>query len=80
MKTKVNLTIDDKVLTSIKAHAASRNTSVSELVEHYFKRITKPARRKSVIQIVEKLGKPAIKVNRDLKEAFYQNQVGRYGF
>jgi hypothetical protein len=35
MKVKLNLTIDDGLLTRIKRYAADKKTSVSELVEDY---------------------------------------------
>ncbi|WP_240768660.1 DUF6364 family protein [Olivibacter sp. XZL3] len=37
MKAKLNLTIDKQLLTEVKAYAAQKHSSVSELVEGYFK-------------------------------------------
>jgi hypothetical protein len=48
--------------------------SVSELVENYFKTITKPAKRKSIINLVEKLERPKIDSKVDLKELYYLDQ------
>jgi Family of unknown function (DUF6364) len=80
MKTRLNLTIDEATLELIKAYAASKETSVSELVESYFKKIAKPpARRKNILQLVEKLKKPVIDPKADLKELFYQEQTKKYG-
>lgn len=45
MKTRLNLTIDQSLLESMKAYAANKNTSVSELVETCFKKIARPAKR-----------------------------------
>ena len=47
MKTRLNLTIDDNLLSSMKVYATKQQMSISELVENYFKRITKPAKRKA---------------------------------
>ena len=80
MKTRVNLTIDDELLTRIKAYAASKGASVSELVEHYFKSVTKPPRHKNIIELIEQLTPPPIDKDADLKEQFYQQQAGKYGF
>lgn len=80
MKTSVNLTIDEELLSKIKAYAASKGASISELVEHYFKIVTKPPRHKNIIELVEKLGPPAINKQADLKEQFYQEQAKKYGF
>lgn len=80
MKARLNLTIDNAVLAHVKAYASGMNTSVSELVEHYFRSIAKPHKGKSVIQIVDKLKKPSISDSINLKEEFYKNQSGKYGF
>ena len=80
MKTRLNLTIDDALLDNIKVYASNKQTSVSELVENYFKRITKPAKRKNIINMIEKLEKPKIDSKADLKELFYQDQAKKYGF
>ena len=80
MKTRLNLTIDDSLLDNIKAYASSEKTSVSELVENYFKTITKPTRRKNIISLVEKLEKPNIDAKADLKKLFYEEQSKKYGF
>jgi hypothetical protein len=80
MKTRLNLTIDDALLDNIKAYASNKQTSVSELVENYFKTITKPAKRKNIINLVEKLEKPKIDSKADLKELYYQDKSKKYGF
>jgi len=64
----------------IKNYAASNNVSVSELVENFFKNITKPAKKKNIIDLVEKLDKPAISGDADLKELYYREQSRKYGF
>lgn len=80
MKTRLNLTIDEALLENIKAYASKKNTSVSELVETYFKSITRPVKKKNIIDLVEKLDKPAISQQLDLKELYYQDQSKKYGF
>ena len=81
MKTRLNLTIDNNLLTHIKAYASSKQMSVSELVENYFKNISKSTKRKkNIISLVDKLEKPAIEENADLKELFYKEQAKKYGF
>lgn len=80
MKVRLNLTIDGSVLDRIKRYAISRQTSVSELVEDYFKNLTKPAKRETIIDLIEKLDKPSLPVARDLKKAYYEDQAEKYGF
>ncbi len=79
MKARLNLTIDNSLLETIKAYAQKQQTSVSDLVENYFKTITKPTNRKNVIDLIEKLEKPSIKNDADLKELYYQEKSKKYG-
>jgi hypothetical protein len=80
MKTRLNLTVDKPLSSDIKVYATKQKKSVSELVEVHFKNITKPARRKNIIRLVEKLETPAIDKTADLKELFYKDQAKKYGF
>ena len=80
MKTRLHLTIDSDLLVTIKSIAIKKQTSVSELVEEFFKVIAKPAKRKNVIDLIERLPTPKIDLDDDLKDLFYQTQSGKYGF
>jgi antitoxin component of RelBE/YafQ-DinJ toxin-antitoxin module len=80
MKARLNITIDNAVLEDAKAYATKQNRSVSDLVETYFKKITKPAKRKSILDLVEKLEKPDIPQDADLKELYYKENAKKYGF
>jgi hypothetical protein len=79
MKTRINLTIEDSLLTSTKIYAQKQHTSVSELVENYLRVITRPAKRANILDLVEKLDAPNIDPKADLKELFYQDQAKKYG-
>jgi hypothetical protein len=46
----------------------------------YFRTITRPAKHKNIVDLIDKLEKPKIAVNKDLKKAFYEDQAGKYGF
>lgn len=80
MKSRLNLTIDNDLLLTIKSLANKKQTSISELVEEYFKVIAKPATRKNIIDLVESLPTPKIDNEADLKDLFYQTQSQKYGF
>jgi hypothetical protein len=80
MKTRLNITIDESLLAEIKAYASSKHISISELAENYFKNIKRPAKRKNIIQLVEKSEKPQIVTNTDLKELYYTDRAKKYGF
>lgn len=80
MKARLNLTIDNSLLESGKAYAASKHTSLSELVEGFLKTLSRPAKRKNVVDLIEKLDSPNIDVDVDLKEQYYKDRSGKYGF
>jgi len=80
MKARLNITIEESLLSNIKVYALRNNKSVSELVEEYFKSISKPTKRKNILQLVDKLEKPTIDLSVDLKDSFYKDQAKKYGF
>ena len=80
MKERLNLTIDGALLEAMKAYAAKRQMSVSELVENYFKHVTKPVHRRNILDLVDELEAPATDPEVDLKELFYKEQGEKHGF
>ncbi len=80
MKTRLNLTIDNSLLENMKGYAVKQQTSVSELVEGYFKTVTKSSKRKNIIDLVEQLDKPVIENDADLKDLYYQAKSKKNGF
>ncbi len=79
MKSKLNITIDEKLLTGAKRYANRHQTSLSQLIEAYFKRIVSP-NRKNIIDLIESLPKPGLDSNNDLKKKYYEDQKNKYGF
>ncbi len=59
MKERLNLTIDGALLEAMKTYAASKEMSVSELVESYFRQVTKPVQRENILDMVDRLNAPA---------------------
>ena len=80
MKARVNLTIEESVLHDTKLYAEKKGISVSEIVEDYLKVVTKPVKRKTIIDMVEELSPTNIDPKADLKELYYQEQAKKYGF
>jgi hypothetical protein len=80
MKARLNLTIEDSLLENVKSYAVKQQQSVSELVEGYFKRVTKPSKRKNILQLIDKLEKPGIAEKGDLKDLYYTENAKKYGF
>ena len=80
MKERLNLTIDGDLLNAMKAYAAKKQMSVSELVESYFRTVTKPVQKKNILDLVRGLRKPDIPDEVDLKELYYKERAAKYGF
>jgi len=80
MKTRVNLTIEDRVLKNTKLYAEKKGTSVSELVEDFFKNITEPKRRSNLFKLIDELPAPDITPDAELKELYYEEKAKKYGF
>jgi uncharacterized protein Yka (UPF0111/DUF47 family) len=80
MKERLNLTIEGTLLDAIKAYASKRGISVSELVEDYFKKVTKPVQRENILDLVDSLDAPHIAAKADLKDLYYKEQGEKYGF
>lgn len=76
MKARLNITIEAPLLNEVKKLAAKRNSSVSELVEDYFKVLTKP-KRKSLVELIEELPKPKIKIdpNKKIGDLYYEYKM-----
>ncbi len=55
MKGRLNLTIDGDLLEAMKVYASGKGMSVSELVENYFRNVTKPIQRKNILDLVDEL-------------------------
>jgi hypothetical protein len=58
MKERLNLTIDGELLDAMKAYAAGKQMSVSELVENYFRSVTRPVQRRNILDLVDGLEMP----------------------
>ena len=58
MKERLNLTIDGALLEAMKVYAAGKGISVSELVESYFRQVTRPIARHNILDMVDQLEGP----------------------
>lgn len=81
MKTRLNITIENALLSRMKEYAAAKETSMSKIVEDYFNILVKPTiKRSNIIEMVEKLQAPQIEDNVDLKKAYNEERSDKYGF
>ncbi len=78
MKARLNLTIEQSLLEEVKLYATRKNTSVSELVEDYFKVITQ-TKKQSFVDLLRSLPNPDIEENFDWKEEYYKGKMKKYG-
>jgi 6-phosphogluconate dehydrogenase len=74
MKARLNITIEASLLNEVKKFAAKRNTSVSEMVENYFKTITKP-KRKKLSEILDQLPRINIPANKKLSDLYFDAKM-----
>lgn len=77
MKARLNITIEESLLQEVKKFAAKRNTSVSELVENYFKNITKP-KKKSLTEFLDELPRVNIPEHKKLSDLYYEEKLKEY--
>jgi hypothetical protein len=80
VKERLNLTIDGVLLEAMKAYAASKEMSVSELVESYFRSVTKPMGRDNILDLVDRLEAPGEKGTGVPVEIGAVKEGGGYGF
>ena len=82
MKAKINLSIEEKLVYKIKAYAEEQHTSVSELVEEYFKKVVAPPKKSNLIELVKSLPKVELPYpdDVDLKKQYYEENASKYGF
>lgn len=81
MKARINITIEESILDKAKIFAAKKHLSLSQMIEDYLNNIIKPAKRKNIIDLVDKLKAPtSIPADMDLKEAYYEERKSKYGF
>ncbi len=81
MKSRVNLTIEESLLSEIKSYASEKQVSISELVEDYFKKLTKPAKTPAIFDMIKDINVEEKFENiPDLKKAYYEDNAAKYGF
>ena len=79
MKARLNLSIDTDILKEVKKLSAKKNMSVSEMVENYFKIITRP-KKKLLTEILDALPKPNLPEDFDWKEEYIKDKMKKYGY
>jgi Family of unknown function (DUF6364) len=80
MKAKLNLSIEQNLLLQMKEYAARQKKSISEIVEEYFRAVSRHKKEESFVEMIDKLPKVSIAPDLDLKEEYYKAKAKKYGF
>jgi len=82
MKTRLNITIEETLLDKVKIYAVKHESSVSKLVEDYFRQLTKKTKKKSLLDIIDELPKSKLNLPEDFdfKKGYYEESAKKYGF
>lgn len=80
MKSRLNITVENELAEQAKSYADAHGTSVSNLVEQYFRGLTRPLQKKNILDLLKELPKPSIVIEGTDKETYYHQQKKKYGF
>ena len=79
MKARVNLTIEQDILTKAKKYASEVGSSVSELVENYLLNISKTADGQSLVDYIDNLKVPETDNAIDFKKQYFEDMAQKHG-
>lgn len=80
MKQRLNITVDEVLVNQAKRYAARHKTSLSQMVEQFFKTLTRPSEKKNILELLEELPKPKIKEIGQPRKDYYKERLKKYGF
>lgn len=80
MKNRLNITIDEALIEQAKKFAEKHDVSLSQLIEQYFKALTRPSQKKNILELVEKLPRSKNAVQGNLKDKYFRKRKSKYGF
>jgi hypothetical protein len=79
MKVKLNLTIEEELLSRVKRYAMAKGTSISGLVEEFFRKSVRPSKKKNILDLLDAVENHKIDSTRDLVKEYYQDRSKKYG-
>lgn len=77
MLSRINLTMDEKVIVSAKRYAKKHKTSISSLTEKYFRELTHTSENESVVEFLK--SKAPVKKTPDGKRYLKTSLKKKYG-
>lgn len=78
MKAKLNLTIEESLLQNVKRIAEERKSSVSQIVEEFFRGFVKSPTRDSLVDLIESLPETRSEEG-DLTKKYMEENAVKYG-
>lgn len=78
MKAKLNLTIEESLLQKVKRIAEERKSSVSQIVEEFFRNFVKTPARESLIDLIENLPESPSEEG-DLIKKYMEENAAKHG-
>jgi len=79
MKQRLNITIDENVLSKARHYAEKHEASLSALIEDYLQKLPGTP-SKNIIDLVESLPQAKLSLPGQLKEGYFESQKKKYGF
>jgi len=78
MKTKLTLTVDQRIVEKAKRHVAKRSKSLSYMIENFLKSLGERSGKESVVDSSRGILKEKLKGHNDkqIREAYYQEKHG----
>jgi hypothetical protein len=82
MRVILNITIEQALIENAQAYAAEKNTTVSQLVEDYFKTFIRGRGKGSLLDVIDNMPKPQTNFpgKFDFKREYYEARAEKYGF
>ena len=80
MKSRLNLTIEKNLMDQAKRFAGKNNESLSQLDESFFKTLSRPAHKKSALDLIEEMPQPKRTIKGDYKKDYFEQRKKKYGF
>ena len=80
MKTTIEIDIDEELLRKVNSYALNHNTSFSEIVENFLiqlskkEKVTKPKKRKNILDLIENLPSSNIRKTSNLKMRYFESK------
>ncbi|NJM26458.1 MAG: ribbon-helix-helix protein, CopG family [Bacteroidia bacterium] len=81
MKSRLNISIDDSLLERVKRYADKHHTSLSQLIEQYFRTLTRrQAGKENILDMLERVSPSKEETQNHSWDHYYRQRRRKYGF